>query len=465
MKTKKEFSKIILCEYLLSMQTEEARIEKNQMIVVDEHKIHSVGPVPELLPKAKEIIRLNNHLVCPGLINTHTHLPMTLFRGIGDHLTLKDWLEKVIFPLEKKMINPDFIRVGTELALLELIKSGITTVCDMYFHTPTMAEVFESYGLRGVLAVDMLSSFSDWKKDLDNLCDKYPVKTSTHNDTAHSNRVDSGNNKPNSENSEEDEARNTRIYPAIACHAPYTCPPELLKLSAEEARKRNIPITIHVAETQWEILEIKKRYGKTPVAHLKDCGIFGPHCLFVHCTHINDQDMDFMAETNTPISYNPESNMKLSSGIAPILRAMEKGIVVGLGTDGSASNNNLNLFTEMDTGAKLQKLNNPEKTVSAKDIFSMTTSSAAKAINLSHSIGRIQPGFFADIIALDLNHPHLYPRNDLLNHLVYSATGREVDFMMCHGKVLMKNAEIQGVDVFRVYATTEMIKNKIQQMF
>ncbi len=435
MKPNKEFSKVILCEYLLSMQKEEARIEKNQMILVDEHKIHSVGPEPESLPKAKEIIRLNNHLVCPGLINTHTHLPMTLFRGIGDHLTLKDWLEKVIFPLEKKMINPDFIRVGTELALLELIKNGITTVCDMYFHTPTMAEVFESYGLRGVLAVDMLNSFSDWKKDLDNLCRKYKDKKEPH------------------------------IYPAIACHAPYTCPPELLKLSAEEARKRNISLTIHVAETQWEISEIKKKYGKTPVAHLKDCGIFGPHCLFVHCTHINDKDMNLMAKTNTPLSYNPESNMKLSSGIAPILRAMEKGIVIGLGTDGSASNNNLNLFTEMDTGAKLQKLNNPRKTVSAKDIFAMTTSSAAKAINLAHSVGRIQPGFFADIIALDLNHPHLYPRNDLLNHLVYSATGREVDFMMCHGRVLMKNAEIQGVDVCRVYASAEMIKEQIKQNF
>lgn len=426
----KIFSKIILCEYLLSMEKGDGQIRKDQMIVVDENKIHSIDSIPQSIPKAKEVIRLNNHLVCPGLINTHTHLPMVLFRGIGDHLTLQRWLEEVIFPLEKKMVNPEFIRIGTELAILELIKNGITTVCDMYFHTPVMAELFDSYGLRGVLAVDMLSSFSDWKGDLDSLCEKY--------------------------------GEDQRIYPAIACHAPYTCDANLLKLSAEESQKRNIPISIHVAETEWEVSEIKKRYGKTPVVHLKDCGVIGPHCVFVHGVHLSEEDMDLMAETKTPLSYNPESNMKLGSGIAPVLKAIEKGVTVGMGTDGAASNNDLNLFTEMDTGAKLQKLNNPSKTLEAKDIFSMVTASAAKVLGFSHSIGKLQPGFFADVIALNLDHPHLYPRHDLLNHLVYSASGREVDFMMCHGKVLMRDAEIQGVDVFRIYAEAEMIREKMK---
>ena len=428
----KKFSKIILCEYLVSMKEEDGEIKKNQMIVVDEDKVHSVGPVPETIPAAEEVIRLNNHLVCPGLINTHTHLPMVLFRGLGDHLTLRGWLEEVIFPLEKKMVNPDFIRVGTELALLELIKNGITTVCDMYFHTPVMASLFESYGLRGVLAVDMLSSFSDWREDLDYLCNQYSGKSE-------------------------------RVYPAIACHAPYTCSRNLLKISAQEAEKRDIPIAIHVAETGWEVSEIRKRYGKTPVAYLKDCGVIGPHCVFVHGVHLNEQDMDMMAETHTPLSYNPESNMKLGSGVAPVLRAMEKGITVGMGTDGAASNNNLSLFAEMGTGAKLQKLKNPSRTVRTKDIFSMVTSSAAKVLGLSGSIGKIQAGFSADIIALNLNYPHLYPRNDLLSHLVYSASGMEVDFVMCHGKILMRDSVIQGVDVFRVYAEAEAIKESIRQ--
>ena len=330
----------------------EGQIEKDQTLVIKEKKIQWVGSSLDFKPPSSDtqIIHQENHLVCPGLINTHTHLPMSLFKGIGDHLTLKDWLEKVIFPLEKKMINPDFIRVGTELAALELIKGGTTTVCDMYFHTPVMAEVLQSFGLRATLAVDMLSSFSDWKKELDELCEKYPKEKSKDN----------------------------QIYPALACHAPYTCSLEILKLSAQEAQKRNLPIVIHVAETEWEMAEIQKRHGKTPVAHLQDCGVIGPHCLFVHGVHITEEDMDIMAKTNTPLSYNPESNMKLGSGIAPILRAKEKGITVGLGTDGSASNNNLNLWAEMDTGAKLQKLKNPTKTIEPKDIFAMVTSSASK---------------------------------------------------------------------------------------
>ena len=171
--------------------------------------------------------------------------------------------------------------------------------------------------------------------------------------------------------------------------------------------------------------------------------------------------MNTLSETHTPISYNPESNMKLGSGIAPILKALEKNIVVGLGTDGAASNNNLNLFTEMDTAAKLQKLKYPSSVIHTKDIFAMVTTSAAKALGLSHLIGKIRKGFSADIIAIDLNHPHLYPKHDLLNHIVYSASGYEVDFVMCNGKILMKNSSIQGIDLMKIYAEVDMMKEQI----
>ena len=173
-KTKpKAFSTLILCDYLLSMAKEDGEIKREQMIIIQDGEVLSIGPVPQKLPPAQEVIDLKNHLVCPGLINTHTHLPMTLFRGLGDHLTLKDWLEKVIFPLEKKMINPEFIRIGTELAILELIKGGTTTVSDMYFHTPQMASVIEKYGLRAILAVDALGLYSNWQEELDFLCNTY----------------------------------------------------------------------------------------------------------------------------------------------------------------------------------------------------------------------------------------------------------------------------------------------------
>ena len=429
-------STLILCDYLLSMEKEDGEITRNQMITIQGRKVHSIGPIPQNLPPAQKIIDLKNHLVCPGLINTHTHLPMTLFRGLGDHLTLKDWLEKVIFPLEKKMIKPDFIRIGTELAILELIKSGTTTVCDMYFHTPQMAQVFKNYGLRARLSVDALSLYSNWQKELDLLCD---ISQGEH----------------------------SRIYPAIACHAPYTCSPEILRHSVEAAKKRNIPIVIHTAETKWEMAEIKKKYDKTPVLHLRDLGVIGPKTLFVHGVHITEEDMDIMAKTKTPLSYNPESNMKLGSGIAPILRAMEKGITIGLGTDGSASNNNLNLWQEMDTASKLQKLKPSTRNSNillSKDVFSWVTCSAAKTLGLSQSIGKIAKGFQADIIALDLDHPHFYPRHDLLNHLVYSAHGGEVDFVMCQGKILMQKGEILKVDTARIYAEVEQIRKQINHV-
>ena len=422
-----KFDTVIKCKYLLSMQEGKAEVKENQLIAINNGYVHSVFSESKTLPPAEEIISLDHHLVCPGLINTHTHLPMVLFRGLGDHLTLQDWLHKVIFPLEKKLISPEFIRIGTELALLELIKNGITTVCDMYFHTPVMAELLDSYGLRGVLAVDMLSSFSDWKQDLDILCDKYK--------------------------------KHKRITPAIACHAPYTCSPEVLKLSARESKNRNLPISIHVAETKWEVDFIKKQYGKSPVFHLQDCDVIGPSCVFVHGVHLNEEELDLMAKTGTPLSYNPESNMKLGSGVAPILKALEKGISVGLGTDGAASNNNLNLFAEMDVGAKLQKLKNPDKTIEPAGMFSMVTAMAADVLGLGDQIGKIQEGFCADIIGLNIHQPHFYPRHDLLNLLVYSANGAEVDFMMCHGKTLMKDSTIIGFDAKRIYSEVEKLRS------
>ena len=450
-KTKpKAFSTLILCDYLLSMAKEDGEIKREQMIIIQDGEVLSIGPVPQKLPPAQEVIDLKNHLVCPGLINTHTHLPMTLFRGLGDHLTLKDWLEKVIFPLEKKMINPEFVRIGTELAILELIKGGTTTVSDMYFHTPQMASVIEKYGLRAILAVDALGLYSNWQEELDFLCNTYQKKP------------------------------NPRIYPAIACHAPYTCSPEVLSRSALEAQKRDISISIHVAETKWEMAEIKKKYGKTPVQHLKDLGVIGPKTLFVHGVHITEEDLSLMAKTKTPLSYNPESNMKLASGVAPILRAMDKGITIGLGTDGSASNNNLNLWQEMDTATKLQKLNQciggqllpagqtglngdiDHAPILSQKVFSWVTSSAAKALGLEPFIGKIAPGFKADIIALNLDYPHFYPRHDLLNHLVYSAHGGEVDFVMCQGKTLMQGGEILGVDTARIYKEAEQIRSQIK---
>ena len=265
-----KFSTLILCEYLLSMENEDGEIKKNQMIAVDQGQIYSVSSIPKELPPAEEIIHLNHHLVCPGLINTHTHLPMVLFRGLGDQLTLQKWLEDIIFPLEKQMINKEFIRIGTELALIELIKNGITTVCDMYFHTPVMAKLFDTYGLRALLAVDMLGLHSSWEYELNTLCEEYQ--------------------------------NHTRIYPAIGCHAPYTCDPAVLKKSVKESKKRNLPISIHVAETQWEVSEIQKKIRSISCLAFKKLRINRPPLSFCSlCTSHRRGHEYFIGNTYTYI--------------------------------------------------------------------------------------------------------------------------------------------------------------------
>ena len=422
---------LILCENLLSMSDPAGTITQNQMITITEDgRIHSVKPTPATLPPADKVISLPHHLVCPGLINTHTHLPMTLFRGLGEGLSLQSWLNDIIFPLEKAFVEPEFVRVGTELALWELIKNGTTTVCDMYFHTSTVARVIDSYGLRGLLAVDMMNLYSPWEEELHILRSNYK--------------------------------NSTKILPWLACHSPYTCDSKLLKLCAKESEKQNLPVTIHVAETLKETQILKDRQGLSPVAYLNSLGLTGPQCLFAHCVHLTEEDINLLKETKTSVSHNPESNMKLGSGTAPLVSLLKKGIPVGLGTDGAASNNNLNLFTEMDTAFKLQKLHHPGCSLKPYDIFALVTTQAARAVGMGHQIGKIEKNFLADIIALDLHHPHLYPRHDLLSHLVHSATGGEVDFVMCEGQILMQNGEVAGKNPSRVYREAQAFQQKIR---
>ena len=424
----------IECAYLILPEKQGPTVKENHWIFIKDQKIESVKPAKDVQKPqmAKKIISLKNHLVCPGLINTHTHLPMVMFRGLGGNLSLQDWLNKIIFPLEKKMVNPEFIRIGTGLACLELIKNGTTCVCDMYFHTSVMAEVLEQFGLRGMLAVDMMNIFSDFEKELDVLHNKHQSSKN--------------------------------VYPSLACHSPYTCSPQVLKQAVITAQKRNLPISIHVAETKWEVNHIYKEHKKSPVQYLESLGFMEQKSIFAHSVHLSEEDLNIVAQhKNIGISYNPESNMKLGSGTAPILRALEKGIPVGLGTDGSASNNDLNLLAEMDTGAKLQKLKNPEKIFRTEDVFSMAADKGAEVLGLDKQIGQIKAGFLADIMALSLDHPQFYPRQNLLEHLVYSAGGAVVDFVMCGGKVLMKDSKITNPNISDIYQQAEELKIKIHK--
>ena len=369
--------------------------------------------------KAKRIFRFKNKLLMPGFVNTHTHIAMSLFRGLADDIPLKKWLEDFIFPAEKQFVNEDFVYAGSLLSAAELIRSGITTVCDMYFHAAATARALDKAGLRGIVgaAVPGMDSESDYKEEIPRLSRIYE--------------------------------KNPRIRFAVAPHAPYTVSPEILREAAAFSKDRDLPFLIHVSESLWEQEEIKKRFGKTPVQHLHSLNVSGPRSLFVHCVHVNKKDRDIMRETGTSLSHNPESNMKLSSGAAPIAEAIQEGLTVGLGTDGAASNNNLDFFREMSCAAKLQALRRtapfangaaPLPRVSAEAVLKAATVGGAKALRIE--AGSLEKGKKADIIAVDLAAPHFYPPFHLMSHLVYSASASDVSFVMCNGQVLMQDREI-----------------------
>ena len=427
-----EYDTLLLCENILIYKDNEFILESNKAIGIKQGRIDYVGEPSHSL-KAKDTYNLKKHLVCPGFVNTHTHLSMSLFRGLADNLSLKVWLDDYIFPLEDSVVKEDFVKAGAELSLVELIRSGVTTCYDMYFYNKAIAETLDESGFRGIVGLAVPSVEKDWKEwkkkalDLQNQFKDHP-----------------------------------RVKIGLAPHAPYTVEPKTLSEMGEFSKLEGWPLVIHVSESLWEQKEIKKRYNKTPVQHLHDLGVTGDRSLFVHCVQVNSKDLEIMAKTGTSLSYNPESNMKLSNGIAPVHFALEKGVVVGLGTDGSASNNNLNFFEEMGSGAKLQALKYGDKSLTAQQMFKMASIEGAKAMGLEKEIGSISEGKRADIIALDLNHVSFHPFYNPISNIVYTALGNEVSFVMCEGKVLMESYQLKTLDEQRIFKQSEFFANQVK---
>jgi len=427
------YDSLIECEKILLYKKGRFVCESHKLIGINKGVITYLGDSQKDL-KAKKTYKLNHHLVSPGFVNTHTHLPMSLFRGLADNLSLKAWLEDYIFPLEAKLVDREFIEIGTQLALIELIRSGVTTCCDMYFYNEGIAKVLDQAGMRGYVGIGVPSVEKDWreweKKSL-SLRDQFKA--------------------------------NPRVKIALAPHSPYTLDSQTLKSLGEFAKKENFFLSIHVSESLWEQQEIQKKHQKTPVQYLHDLGLTGKNSLFVHCVHVNEEDLEIMSKTGTSFSYNPESNMKLGNGIAPVGLALQKAVKVGLGTDGSASNNNLNFFEEMGTGAKLQALKDKDQSLTAEQMFEIATLGGAKALNLE--IGALEVGKQADLIALDLNTVSFYPFYKALSQIVYTCLGQEVSFVMCEGKVLMEDDKIKTLDEKQVLESSRKIEKKIQDFF
>jgi len=394
---------------------------KNGTVVIEDGKITEIGEKTK--EHAETVIDAKGSVVMPGLVNTHTHAAMTLFRGYADDLQLAEWLEKHIWPAEAQLRAEDVYR-GSLLACLEMIRSGTTSFADMYFFMDETAKAVEASGIRASLSHGLIELWNKEKGETDLKEGKRFV------------RAWQG-------------AADGRIKTMYGPHAPNTCSDEYLEKVKEEARKDGAGIHIHVLETEAELLAMKERYGKCSVHMLDDIGFFGPDVLAAHCVWLSDGDIEVLREKGVNVSHNPISNMKLASGTAPIYKMLERGVNVSLGTDGCASNNNLDLFEEMKTAALLHKLSTGNPTaLPARQVLKMATVNGAKALGTES--GMLKAGMKADLIIVDMKKPHLTPCFDVPSHLVYSAGGSDVRTTIVDGKVLMDDYRVLVMDEQKV---------------
>jgi 5-methylthioadenosine/S-adenosylhomocysteine deaminase len=372
--------------------------------------------------QACQVVDVQGGLVLPGLINGHTHAAMTLFRGLADDLPLEDWLKRHIFPAEKKL-NGAMVYWGTKLACAEMILSGTTTFCDMYLFEDQVALAAREAGLRALIG-EVLYDFPS---------PNYGPVAKRLEYTAR--MIDEAGRDP-------------LISVAVELHSPSVCRPELLRKANNLSRAKGVPLIIHLSETPQEVALIRDRYRFSPVGLLHHLGILGDHLIAIHCVCLSGEDIALLAENRVKVVHCPESNMKLASGVAPVVAMWEKGIPIGLGTDGCASNNNLDLFQEMDMAAKLHKVYLADPTVmDARTVLRLATSQGAKALGLEKTIGSLEPGKKADCIVLDINKPHLTPIYDYYSHLVYAAKSSDITQVFINGKQVLKDRHLTTLNL------------------
>ncbi|TES90222.1 MAG: amidohydrolase [Desulfobacteraceae bacterium] len=391
------------------------------------------------LPEAKEIIDANGGIIMPGLVNTHTHLPMSLFRGLADDLPLALWLNEFIFPCEAKYLTPETVRLGTLVACAESILSGTTTCCDGYFFEDHVASAVYKSGMRGVLGQGVIDFPAPGVPDpSDNIKNAMVFIEKWHD-------------------------LSPLITPSIFCHSPYTCSEETLKKAKAASDSKGILFQIHAAETKSEYIRIQTEQHTTPVKFLDKIGILDQNTLIVHGVWLDDDDIEIIAKRRSKVSHNPQSNMKLASGIAPVPGLLKAGITVGLGTDGCASNNDLDLFQEMDTAAKLHKVNLLDPTVmDAGTVLNMATIGGAKAMGLDKDIGSLEEGKQADVIIVDTEKPHLVPMYNSVSHIIYAVQGSDVRDVVVAGRIIVRDQNLLTIDLEDILARVVKISDDIK---
>ena len=401
-------------------------IIKDGIVCIKNGRLERIEPRSpgSLIPEANEIIDAKGGIIMPGLVNTHTHLPMSIFKGLADDLPLMTWLNEHIFPAEAKHIKAETVRLGSFLSCAEMILSGTTTCCDGYFFEDEVAKAVFDSGMRAILGQGVIDFPAPGVPEPSDNVNKAVRFT------------DKWYNK------------SLMITPSIFCHSPYTCSEETLKKAKHAALSKNLLFQIHVAETKDERDRILSEKNSSPIKYLDSIGILDNNTLLVHSIWVDDDDIDIIANSGAKVSVCTESEMKLASGIAPVIKFLEAGIKVGLGTDGSASNNDLDLFNEMDVTAKLHKVNILDPTVmDAKTVFKLATIDGAGALGLDNEIGSLETGKQADIIIIDVNKPHLVPMYNPVSHIVYSARGSDVQDVIIAGKVIVRDQKLLSFDL------------------
>jgi len=410
---------------------EEREPIKDTNIYIEGNEIKYIGELKEEF-RVDKVIDGKRKVALPGLINGHTHIGMSLLRNYADDLPLHDWLTQKIWPVEAKLIGKD-VYWGSMLSIVEMIRSGITCFADMYFFMEEVGKAIEESGIRGVLSRGTIEE-DDEKLNKEKIEYTRDLYKNWHGKA------------------------NNRIKVMVAPHAPYTCSPDYLKELIALADELNAGIHIHLSETKKEVDDSFEEHEKSPIKHVYDLGLFKRPTLAAHCVHVSSEDIEILKKNNVQVVNNPTSNLKLASGFAPVEEMLNKGVNVALGTDGSSSNNNLNMFEEMHLASIINKAVNKSATsIPAIKALEMATINGGKALFWDDEIGSLEVGKKADLILVDMDKPHFYPIHNIVSALAYSAQASDVETVIVNGRIIMEDYYIKTVDEERIIFETEKI--------
>ncbi len=424
MNTTTSWDLLVVGGIVLTMEPDAEPIANGAVAIAD-GAIAAVGPAEQLLEQATagEVLHASDCIVAPGFVNVHSHLAMTLLRGLADDRPLMEWLERHIWPAERAVMNRDTVRLGTRLAAAEQLLAGVTTTTDMYFFGDAVAHELAEIGMRAVVTESLIDFPTPRCSGPDEALERQRELIESFRDHA-------------------------LITPSVAAHAPYSVSAANLVREAELAEELGVPMQIHLAETRWEVEKLLAEKGMSPVAYLADLGVLSERTVAAHCVHVSPEDVALLAEFEVGVAHNPVSNLKLASGVAPVPAMMSAGVAVGIGTDGTASNNTLDVLRDVQLAALLHKGTSGDATaLPARAAVGMITSTGAAVLGLGDRVGRLAEGFEADLVCLAVDAPHATPLYDPFSHLVFAARASDVRHVLVKGRVLVRDRKLLTVDL------------------